>query len=120
MPNGDVHRTRSKLEAFEDFSTLKASDLKLRIEEMLRIKGIFYLAVLIIGVECINLDRILVGKLIGTGIRSCLVLDFGFGLSLVEYVYSLTTDLVCVQIVLFISWLIVSAKFYLVCIAPVL
>ncbi|KAJ9588546.1 hypothetical protein L9F63_018084, partial [Diploptera punctata] len=39
VPNGDVHRTRSKLEAFEDFSTLKASDLKLRIEEMLRIKG---------------------------------------------------------------------------------
>ncbi|PSN36588.1 Exostosin-3 [Blattella germanica] len=36
VPNGDVHRTRSKLEAFEDFSTLKASDLKLRIEEMLR------------------------------------------------------------------------------------
>jgi len=48
VPNGDVHRTRSKLEAFEDFSTLKASDLKLRIEEMLRIKGIFYLAVLIL------------------------------------------------------------------------
>lgn len=42
MPNGDVHRTRSKLEAFEDFSTLKASDLKLRIEEMLRIKGILF------------------------------------------------------------------------------
>ncbi|KAJ4429032.1 hypothetical protein ANN_26028 [Periplaneta americana] len=39
VPNGDVHRTRSKLEAFEDFSTLKASDLKLRIEEMMRIKG---------------------------------------------------------------------------------
>ncbi|GLG98438.1 Exostosin-3 [Gryllus bimaculatus] len=41
VPNGDVHRTRSKLsslEAFEDFSTLRASDLKLRIEEMLRIK----------------------------------------------------------------------------------
>ena len=44
--------------------------------------------------ECINLDRILVGKLTGTGIQSCLVLDFGFGLSLVEYVYSSTTDLV--------------------------
>lgn len=100
MPNGDVHRTRSKLEAFEDFSTLKASDLKLRIEEMLRIKGISYLADLILvtewqDVECINLDRILVGKLIGTGVRSYLVLDFGFGLSLVEYVYSSTTDLVC-------------------------
>nr|CAD7462930.1 unnamed protein product [Timema tahoe] len=39
VPNGDIHRTRSKLEAFEDFSTLRASDLKLRIEEMLRIKG---------------------------------------------------------------------------------
>lgn len=41
--------------------------------------------------ECVNLDRILVGKLIGTGIQSCLVLDFGFGLSLVEYVCSNTT-----------------------------
>jgi hypothetical protein len=66
---------------------------------MLRIKGIFYLAVLIIvtewqGVECINLDRILVGKLIGTGMQSCLVLDFGFGLSVVEYVSSSTTELV--------------------------
>ncbi|XP_046392501.1 exostosin-3 [Ischnura elegans] len=38
-PNSDIHRTRSKLEAFEDFSSLKASDLKLRIEEMLRIRG---------------------------------------------------------------------------------
>lgn len=38
-PSGDVHRTRSQLEVFEDFSTMKASDLKLRIEEMLRIKG---------------------------------------------------------------------------------
>jgi hypothetical protein len=99
VPNGDVHRTRSKLEAFEDFSTLKASDLKLRIEEMLRIKGIFYLAVLILvtewqGVKCIDLHRMLVGKLLGTGIRSCLVVDFGFGLSLVEYLYSGTTDLV--------------------------
>jgi hypothetical protein len=45
-------------------------------------------------VECINLDRILVGKRFGTGIQSCLVLDFGFGLSLIEYVYSGTTDLV--------------------------
>lgn len=106
MPNGDVHRTRSKLEAFEDFSTLKASDLKLRIEEMLRIKGIFYLAVLILvsewqGVERIHLDRILVGKLIRTGMKSCLVLDFGFGLSLIEYVYSSTTDLVhlCEEVV---------------------
>jgi len=41
------------------------------------------------------LDRILVGELLGTGIWPCLVLDFGFGLSLVEYVYSSITDLVC-------------------------
>lgn len=34
----DIHRTRSKLEAFEDFTSMKASDLKSRIEEMLRIK----------------------------------------------------------------------------------
>jgi hypothetical protein len=27
------------LEAYEDYSALKASDLKMRIEEMLRIKG---------------------------------------------------------------------------------
>lgn len=99
MPNGDVHRTRSKLEAFEDFSTLKASDLKLRIEEMLRIKGIFYLVVLILvtewqGVECIELDRILVEELLGTGIGSCLMVEFGFGLSLLEYMFPRTTDLV--------------------------
>lgn len=37
--NGDIYRTRSKLEALEDFSTLTAQDLKIRIEEMLRIKG---------------------------------------------------------------------------------
>jgi len=35
----DVHRTRAKLEALEDFSILRASDLKMRIEELLRIKG---------------------------------------------------------------------------------
>lgn len=35
----DIHRTRAKLEALEDFSTLRASDLKMRIEELLRIKG---------------------------------------------------------------------------------
>lgn len=34
----NVHRSRSQLEAFEDFSSLKASDLKLRIDEMIRIK----------------------------------------------------------------------------------
>lgn len=39
VSDGDIHRTRAKLEALEDFSTLRASDLKLRIEEMLRIKG---------------------------------------------------------------------------------
>ncbi|XP_046619238.1 exostosin-3 [Neodiprion virginianus] len=37
-PNIDIHRTRSKLEAFEDFTSMKASDLKSRIEEMMRIK----------------------------------------------------------------------------------
>lgn len=35
----DVHRSRTKLEAYEDYSSLKASDLKMRIQEMLRIKG---------------------------------------------------------------------------------
>lgn len=34
----DVHRSRSQLDTYEDFSSLRASDLKLRIEEMLRIK----------------------------------------------------------------------------------
>lgn len=34
----DIYRTRSQLDAYEDFSSLRASDLKLRIEEMLRIK----------------------------------------------------------------------------------
>lgn len=78
------------------------------------------------GVEFIELDRILVGEQLGTGIWSCLVLDFGFGLSVVEYVYSSTTDSmfrwkgISAQIVLLISWLIVSTKFYLVCIAPIL
>ncbi|RZF46928.1 hypothetical protein LSTR_LSTR013240 [Laodelphax striatellus] len=38
-PLGDIHRTRSKLETYEDFSAMKASDLRMRIEEMLRIKG---------------------------------------------------------------------------------
>ncbi|KAL1140802.1 hypothetical protein AAG570_000730 [Ranatra chinensis] len=38
-PVSDVHRTRTKLEAYEDYSALKASDLKMRIQEMLRIKG---------------------------------------------------------------------------------
>ncbi|XP_039296108.1 exostosin-3 [Nilaparvata lugens] len=38
-PMGDIHRTRSKLETYEDFSAMKASDLRMRIEEMLRIKG---------------------------------------------------------------------------------
>lgn len=34
----DIHHTRSKLEAFEDFTSMKAMDLKARIEEMLHIK----------------------------------------------------------------------------------
>ncbi|XP_033231975.1 exostosin-3 isoform X1 [Belonocnema kinseyi] len=36
--NMDIHHTRSKLEAFEDFTSMKAVDLKARIEEMLHIK----------------------------------------------------------------------------------
>jgi hypothetical protein len=39
--DSDIHRSRLKLEAFEDFTSLKAADLKLRIEEMLRIKGMY-------------------------------------------------------------------------------
>lgn len=38
-PVGDIHRSRSKLEAYEDFNMFKGSDLKTRVEEMLRIKG---------------------------------------------------------------------------------
>lgn len=37
-PDRDVYRTFSTLEAFEDFTSMKASQLKMRIEEMLRIK----------------------------------------------------------------------------------
>lgn len=33
-----VHRSRSQLDTYEDFSTMRASDLKLRIDEMLHIK----------------------------------------------------------------------------------
>uniref|UniRef100_A0A336MS02 glucuronosyl-galactosyl-proteoglycan 4-alpha-N-acetylglucosaminyltransferase n=1 Tax=Culicoides sonorensis TaxID=179676 RepID=A0A336MS02_CULSO len=33
------HRSRSQLEVFEDYNSLKAADLKLRIDEMLRIKN---------------------------------------------------------------------------------
>ncbi|XP_054272009.1 exostosin-3-like [Macrosteles quadrilineatus] len=36
---GDIHRTRSKLEAYEEFGMFRGADLKTRIEEMLRIKG---------------------------------------------------------------------------------
>ncbi|XP_012160815.1 exostosin-3 isoform X2 [Ceratitis capitata] len=35
----DVHRSRPLLDAYEDFSSMRASDLKMRIEEMLRIKS---------------------------------------------------------------------------------
>ena len=34
----DIHQTRSRLEGFHDFTSMRAADLKLRIEEMLRIK----------------------------------------------------------------------------------
>lgn len=37
--SNNVYKSRSQLEAFEDFSSLRAADLKLRIDEMLRIKG---------------------------------------------------------------------------------
>ncbi|EZA60195.1 Exostosin-3 [Ooceraea biroi] len=37
-PDRDIYRTFSTLEAFEDFTSMKASQLKMRIEEMLRIK----------------------------------------------------------------------------------
>lgn len=38
-PPTDVHRSRPLLDAYEDFSAMRASDLKMRIEEMLRIKS---------------------------------------------------------------------------------
>lgn len=40
--NGDSNRIRFKLEALEDLGALKASDLRLRIQEMERIKGNLY------------------------------------------------------------------------------
>lgn len=36
--NADIYHSHSKLEAFENFTSMKATDLKARIEEMLRIK----------------------------------------------------------------------------------
>ncbi|XP_036341823.1 exostosin-3-like [Rhagoletis pomonella] len=39
VPTTDVHRSRPLLNAYEDFSSMRASDLKMRIEEMLRIKS---------------------------------------------------------------------------------
>ncbi|XP_017959865.1 exostosin-3 [Drosophila navojoa] len=38
-PPTDVHRSRPLLDAYEDFTAMRASDLKMRIEEMLRIKS---------------------------------------------------------------------------------
>ncbi|KAH8300076.1 hypothetical protein KR044_009525, partial [Drosophila immigrans] len=38
-PPADVHRSRPLLDAYEDFSAMRAGDLKMRIEEMLRIKS---------------------------------------------------------------------------------
>lgn len=37
-PDRDIYRTFSTLEAFEDFTSMKASQLKMRIEEMFHIK----------------------------------------------------------------------------------
>lgn len=39
VPSADVHRSRPLLDAYEDFSSMRASDLKMRIEEMLHIKS---------------------------------------------------------------------------------
>lgn len=38
IPQLDLHRQRPLLDAYEDFSSMRASDLKMRIEELLRIK----------------------------------------------------------------------------------
>ncbi|XP_061398084.1 exostosin-3 [Musca vetustissima] len=39
VPQLDLHRQRPLLDAYEDFSSMRASDLKMRIEELLRIKS---------------------------------------------------------------------------------
>ncbi|XP_011184654.1 exostosin-3 isoform X2 [Zeugodacus cucurbitae] len=39
VPSADIHRSRPLLDAYEDFSSMRASDLKMRIEEMLHIKS---------------------------------------------------------------------------------
>lgn len=36
--NNNAFRTRSQLDVYEDYTSLKAADLKLRIDEMIRIK----------------------------------------------------------------------------------
>ncbi|GBO98500.1 Exostosin-3 [Eumeta japonica] len=41
VPQLDLHRARPLLDAYEDFSSMRASDLKMRIEELLRIKPAF-------------------------------------------------------------------------------
>ena len=41
VPQLDLHRARPLLDAYEDFSSMRASDLKMRIEELLRIKVSF-------------------------------------------------------------------------------
>lgn len=38
VSEAEIHHSRSQLDVYEDISNLRASDLKLRIEEMLRIK----------------------------------------------------------------------------------
>lgn len=38
IPETDTHHSRSQIDTFEDFGSLRAIDLKSRIEEMLRIK----------------------------------------------------------------------------------
>jgi hypothetical protein len=42
LDSGGVHRSRL-LEGLEDLSSIKAADLKFRIEEMLQIKGLFFI-----------------------------------------------------------------------------
>lgn len=39
----NIYRSRSQLDAYEDFSTMRASDLKIRIDEMLHIKVEIYI-----------------------------------------------------------------------------
>lgn len=50
----NIYRSRSQLDAYEDFSTLRASDLKIRIEEMLHIKVERYQGPYLSYISCIS------------------------------------------------------------------